>query len=150
MTYRSGRGPSAVTNYFSRRGFESIFFISFTNKHSLSTLRRQLKEKQAHRLRPLNILQDVSTRWWSTFTMCDRLLVLRLYFDMMQAEGDLNCNLTPTQWTTVEHLRNLLKPFMQAQKVLEGGGICNLEFRARNCIWNSQWSIRDYRQRRHA
>ena len=60
--------------------------------------------------------------------MCDRLLVLRLYFDMMQAEGDLNCNLTPTQWTTVEHVRNLLKPFMQAQKVLEGEKHVTLSF----------------------
>lgn len=60
--------------------------------------------------------------------MCDRLLVLKLYFDMMQAEGSLNSNLTPSQWITVGHVRDLLKPFMQAQKVLEGEKYVTLSF----------------------
>ena len=60
--------------------------------------------------------------------MCDRLLVLKLYFDMMQAEGSLNCNLTPSQWIIVGHVRDLLKPLMQAQKVLEGEKYVTLSF----------------------
>jgi hypothetical protein len=34
-------------------------------------------------------IQDVTTRWWSTYSMCARLLRLKPYFYLMEAEGVL-------------------------------------------------------------
>jgi len=70
--------------------------------------------------KPVKCIQDVCTRWWSTFSMCERLLRLKLYFDLMQAEGTLDCNLSPQQWVIISDICALLKPFMFAQKTFEG------------------------------
>jgi hypothetical protein len=34
-------------------------------------------------------IQDVTTRWWFTYSMCERLLHLRPYFSLMEAESQL-------------------------------------------------------------
>jgi hypothetical protein len=52
--------------------------------------------------------------------MCDRLLRLKMYLCLLKSEGALTCNLTDSQWCIVCDLHNLLKPFMIAQKLLEG------------------------------
>ena len=52
--------------------------------------------------------------------MCERLLRLKPYFALMAAEGNLDCNLNDRQWQIVEDTCVLLKPFMFAQKTLEG------------------------------
>jgi hypothetical protein len=70
--------------------------------------------------RPIKCIQDVSTRWWSTYSMCERLVRLKPYFALMAAEGNLDCNLNDRQWQIVEDTCVLLKPFMFAQKTLEG------------------------------
>ena len=38
----------------------------------------------------------------------------------MEAEGELDCNLTEEQWAIVKDTCDLLEPFMCAQKTLEG------------------------------
>ncbi len=38
----------------------------------------------------------------------------------MHLEGDIRLSLTEAQWTVVQDLTILLKPFMVAQKLLEG------------------------------
>ena len=83
---------------------------------------------QADSLRPLTVVQDVSTRWWSTYTMTERLLVLKVYFDLMEREGSLQCNLTEAQWGITSLVRDVLKPFMLAQKILEGEKYVTLSF----------------------
>ncbi len=52
--------------------------------------------------------------------MVDRLLHLKIYLPLMEEEGDLTCNLNPTQWLIVGDLQATLKPFVLAQKLLEG------------------------------
>ncbi len=52
--------------------------------------------------------------------MCDRLLRLKIYLALMEEEGDLTCNLSADQWQIVADLQATLKPFMLAQKLLEG------------------------------
>jgi len=52
--------------------------------------------------------------------MCDRLLRLKMYLCLRENEGDLTCNLTDSQWCIVLDLHILLKPFMIAQRLLEG------------------------------
>jgi hypothetical protein len=65
-------------------------------------------------------IQDVTTRWRSTYSMCECLLRLRPYFSLMEAEGQLKKNLTNTQWMVVKDTTALLEPFMCAQRLLEG------------------------------
>lgn len=65
-------------------------------------------------------IQDVTTRWWSTFTMCERLIRLRPYLCLMEAEGSLDKNLNDAQWSIIKDTTILLEPFMCAQKLLEG------------------------------
>jgi hypothetical protein len=52
--------------------------------------------------------------------MCERLLRLKPYFALMEAEGNLDCNLTDSQWLIVEDTCTVLQPFMFAQRTLEG------------------------------
>ena len=78
------------------------------------------KQKQNPTCRPVGVIQDVATRWWSTFLMLERLLRLKAYFTLMEVEGLITCNLTDEQWITASDICVLLEPFMVAQKVLEG------------------------------
>ncbi len=71
-------------------------------------------------VRPVKLIQDVSTRWWSTHSMCTRLMRLKPYLALMEAENNLNCNLTPSQWNIIADTCVILEPFMVAQKFLEG------------------------------
>lgn len=36
---------------------------------------------------PLTVIQDVPTRWWSTYAMCERLIKLKLYSQNIRLEG---------------------------------------------------------------
>jgi hypothetical protein len=65
-------------------------------------------------------IQDVSTRWWSTFSMCERLLRLKMYFSVMEVENGLKSNLTGVQWEVISDTCSILAPFMFAQRLLEG------------------------------
>lgn len=81
----------------------------------------KLKEKSKARLgMALSVVQDVCTRWWSTYTMCERLYRLKDVLTIMSLEGDLRSTLSDAQWVVVWDLIVLLKPFMIAQKLLEG------------------------------
>ena len=70
--------------------------------------------------RAVKPIQDVVTRWWSTYSMVERLLRLKMYFAILQEEGDLDSNLTDQQWKIIADLKVLLQPFMIAQRLLEG------------------------------
>ena len=95
--------------------------------HSSQAARRLL-DYQVGKPRPVGVLQDVSTRWWSTFTMTERLMELKGCFDLMEIQGTLQCNLTRAQWIIVGLVRDILRPFMLAQKVLEGEKYVTLSF----------------------
>jgi hypothetical protein len=50
--------------------------------------------------------------------MCERLLRLRPYFSLMEAEGLLDKNLNDAQWMIVKDTTTILEPFMCAQWLL--------------------------------
>ncbi len=87
---------------------------------SSSQAEQRLLNLQPAGTRAVKCIQDVATRWWSTFSMCERLLRLKPYFALMEAEGNLDCNLTDSQWLIVEDTCTVLQPFMFAQRTLEG------------------------------
>ncbi len=70
--------------------------------------------------RAVKPIQDVSTCWWITWSMCDRLIRLKTCLTLLQEEGELTCNLKAIQWVIVTELQSCLHPFMVAQKPLEG------------------------------
>ena len=71
---------------------------------------------------PLGVIQDVVTRWWSTFAMLKRLLQLKVYLQIMVQENLLakEVNLTAQQWRIVEQITAVLEPFKQVQLLMEG------------------------------
>jgi hypothetical protein len=78
-------------------------------------------------LKPLNLLQDVSTRWSSTFIMCKRLKELRLPVSMVLANRQIfdgqkrhELELTTDDWSHLETLCDLLEPFALLTKFFEG------------------------------
>ena len=73
--------------------------------------------------KPLSVILDVVTRWWSTFLiMIARLLELRTPIDVMANEGQLGgCEpLTPVDWENLSNIMLVLKPFKEAQKLWAG------------------------------
>jgi hypothetical protein len=91
--------------------------VNYFNSSSQAMKKILGKQVMGRAVKPV---QDVTTRWWSTYTICERLLRLKLYLNLMQDEGNLTCNLTESQWSIVSDLHILLRPFMIAQKLLEG------------------------------
>jgi hypothetical protein len=93
--------------------------VTFFNSSSQAT--EKLKEKSKTRLgAALTVIQDVVTHWWSTYSMCEQLLHLKNILTIMHLDGDMRLHLTEAQWTIVADMTVLLKPFMIAQRLLEG------------------------------
>jgi hypothetical protein len=93
--------------------------VNYFNSSSQAMKKLLGKQVVGRAVKPVQV-QDVTTRWWSTYTMCERLLRLKLYLNLMQDGGDLTCNLTESQWCILSDLHILLRPFMIAQKLMEG------------------------------
>ena len=68
----------------------------------------------------LAVIQDVTTRWWSTWSMIARLLQLKRALQSLHRDELLDIGLTEAQWTILAMLEKVLRPFMQVQKALEG------------------------------
>jgi zinc finger BED domain-containing protein 1 (E3 SUMO-protein ligase ZBED1) len=78
---------------------------------------------------PLQVIQDVITRWWSTYAMVERLfelkVALQLYddeqnFERVNSRAKIKARmLTKKEWIALEHLKTVLKPFKLAQQFLE-------------------------------
>ena len=66
------------------------------------------------------VIQDVSTRWWSTFSMVARLLELRPAIEKHEEGDKIEPMLTAADWAVLKLIRPILEPFMTAQKLLEG------------------------------
>jgi hypothetical protein len=79
--------------------------INFFNSTS-QAMRKMLSMQQVGRM--LRPIQDVVTRWWSTYQMIERLIQLRPYLAVLEEEGDLDCNLTNEQWIIITNLKFLL------------------------------------------
>jgi hypothetical protein len=78
---------------------------------------------------PKDVIQDVITRWWSTYDMIERLLYLRPALEFMEREDSLISSsakkddpsslLCEMEWDVLEGLEFILKPLKDAQKMLE-------------------------------
>lgn len=70
----------------------------------------------------VGVVTDVVTRWWSTHDMIERILRLRHAIWAMGANDELgSCQeLIPRDWDNLSSIMVVLKPFKEAQKLLEG------------------------------
>jgi len=85
--------------------------VNFFNSSS-QAMGKLLSKQQAERA--VKPIQDVATRWWSTYSMVERLLRLKNYLALLEEEGELDCNLSAQQWIIITDLKFLLQPFMIA------------------------------------
>jgi hypothetical protein len=99
--------------------------VEFFNRSSVahSSLRQQQEKMN---LNPLNLVQDVPTRWGSSFHMCERLVALRLPLTMVMANPAIiekskrqQLELRSEQWAVLETICELLQPFATLTKYLE-------------------------------
>ena len=91
-------------------------FASSTQANALS-LSLQPPDAKHHRV---TVIQDFATRYWSTYSICGRLLRLQPFFAVVENRGQLSCNLTDEQWVTLGKIKKLLQPFMSVQIWMEG------------------------------
>lgn len=75
-------------------------------------------QQEQMNMKPLDLIQDVPTRWSSTFNMCKRLVELRLPVSMVLANPAIiekqkrqQLELTTEQWTVLDTMCELLEPF---------------------------------------
>ena len=72
---------------------------------------------------PLKAIQDVITRWWSTWRALRRLRFLRAAICALVASNQVDCeNLCDYQWEVLHQIEMALEPLAIAQRVFEGGG----------------------------
>jgi hypothetical protein len=70
---------------------------------------------------PLKVLQDVVTRWWSTYRMLARLRYLRKAIQVLSVNGEIAArDLNEEQKRILDEVEVLLKPTAKAQRLLEG------------------------------
>jgi hypothetical protein len=67
------------------------------------------------------MLQDDITRWWSTYRMVARLRYLWRAIQVRIINSDVSVpDLTTEQYKILDDIEQLLKPTVEAQKMLEG------------------------------
>jgi len=97
----------------------AAFFHSSTQAtHALKTLQMEANEPE-----PTGLSGYTKTRWWSRVIMGESVLKVRPYLDKGFANGVFKGGkyaLTSTQWCYLEQIVKVLKPFGEAQRLLEG------------------------------
>ena len=93
-------------------------------RHSAKATMALMKEQKERNNPERKLIQDVSTRWNSTYYMLDRLInqhmpvVAVLNDKSVSKKGDPSLDLTPHQWILAEDLVSTLKPFESATRLL--------------------------------
>ena len=94
------------------------------SNQQLAKLKEQQKNMETYNgQQAVGVVIDVVTRWcWSTYSMCDHLIHLQAALAAMVVDNQLPASilLNETDWKIIMQVHQLLKPFMKAQKLLEG------------------------------
>ena len=70
----------------------------------------------------VGVVVDVVTRWWSTYSMCTRLIHLQPALAAMALDKKIpeSILLSETDWKILRQVHQLLEPFKESQELLEG------------------------------
>ncbi|KAH9637404.1 hypothetical protein HF086_012017 [Spodoptera exigua] len=90
---------------------------------SISTRETEGNSKEL-KLPEHRLVQDISTRWNSTYYLQERLLEQRRAVSLYIADHNKLGNLTPQQWNLMEQCIILLKPFEEITKITSSGLSC--------------------------
>jgi hypothetical protein len=105
-----------------------------SNSSQALALFKQVQTKLQNSRQPLSLVKDVETRWWSTFAMIERLVLLKdsigHYFHFFYGSGKSGSKSAPNgnvlrtftheEWELLQDVQQLLCPLKQAQLMLEG------------------------------
>ncbi|KAG7367552.1 hAT family C-terminal dimerization domain containing protein [Nitzschia inconspicua] len=99
--------------------------VTFINESSQALENLKTKQRVLERFKgkiPKGVVAEIVTRWWSTLAMVERLLELKEPIDLMFVDSQLgDCQrLEGADWDNLKLVAELLKPFKEAQKMLEG------------------------------
>lgn len=97
--------------------------VTHFNHSSLAQEKLLAIQKELH-LPQHQLVQDINTRWNSTYYMAERLLEQKRAISLYVAEHDTLTNLTIQQWGLMEQCINLLKPFEEITKITSSGLSC--------------------------
>ena len=117
-------GPGVEEAMAQARGFVAHFSHSALEEESLLAFQRR---RQGGNGKVLKLLQDVTTRWWSTFTMLERLMESKPTLQAMKLMEETSVELSPETWEIIRLGSIVLKPFKAVQLMMEGEKYITLE-----------------------
>ena len=105
-----------------QKGKEHIHHFNHSTQATEKLKQTQALLGNVYQKKPVGIIDDVVTRWWSTYDAIDRLLYLRKAITTMHANSDIEKvdELSNSDWENLKEIVLVLKPFRDAQKYLEG------------------------------
>ena len=102
---------------FSRNALSLTFCQPLEHSLATSSATSQLhKLQQDLNLTPTQLIQDVPTRWNSSFYLLKRLMELRKPVSLYCSENDTVTNLTPHQRSVACNVVNILTPFEELSR----------------------------------
>jgi len=117
--------PSTKDTMISARKLVGTFTGSTQNSDKLKEAQQILRHGQV----ALVPIQDVITRWWSTYRSIERLLTLRPSIEYLtQAAPPIGYTLSTDEWDTLLVVKSVLEPFRNVQLYLEGANYQTLGF----------------------
>ncbi len=96
--------------------------FSKSNQQVAKLIQQQKNMDTYNGKKAVGVVIDVVTRWWSTYSMCECLIHLQPALAAMALDNLLPASnlLNETDWMTIREVHKLLKPFKDAQELLEG------------------------------
>ena len=100
--------------------------VAYFHRSVLANDALEKRQKQENpNKKPLSLIQDVSTRWNSTFFLLERLIALRIplygvLYDLSKEKDAKSLEITDNDWSIAEGLVQILKPLKIATQTISG------------------------------
>ena len=103
----------SIVGYFEKSTQATSKLLNFQSKSDV----KEYKEQP----RPKKILQDVVTRWWSTYRMLRRARFLKKAIMGLLAAEEVSCDtMSASEWAILHQIEITLETMAHFQRVLEG------------------------------
>ena len=102
----------SIIGYFDKSAQTMTKLVEFQRSSHLNMYRDQQPKKP---------LQDVMTRWWSTYRAINRLKILKKAIRSLIIVGEVDCeDQTDEEWLVLDQILILLETMAHFQRILEG------------------------------